>query len=118
MTPKTMAETEKHSGTSEQAPIDLVRLDADTRWALQITFALPERAAVDMHTLRLTGSLNLLVREGLAEDNPDARRHYRAAYALLAVKAEDLNDVRAWEHCQRLARLARVFAALYRQRRQ
>ncbi|MDG4857874.1 hypothetical protein P8605_06845 [Streptomyces sp. T-3] len=59
-------------------PVDVKQVDADSAWALQIRFDQPDREAVDICTLRLTGALNLLIREDLAEDEPDYRRLYQA----------------------------------------
>ncbi|NGO75259.1 hypothetical protein G6045_06135 [Streptomyces sp. YC504] len=103
---------------ADTRPIDVDQIDADTAWALQIRFDVPNRAAVDRHLLRVRGALNLLVREGLAESNPDARGLYREAYRLLDLHQnfEELTDAQAYEHLRGLARVTRTFAVLCRRR--
>ncbi|NGO79881.1 hypothetical protein G6045_30105 [Streptomyces sp. YC504] len=99
----------------EPDPIDVAQVDADTGWALQIRLDVPPRADVDQRTLRIIGALNLLVREGLAEANPDFRAMYREAYRLLdlANGARALTDAQAYGHLRALARVARTFTVLY-----
>ncbi|NGO77752.1 hypothetical protein G6045_19105 [Streptomyces sp. YC504] len=101
---------------TDPRPIDVAQVDEDSDWALQIRFNVPDRPEIDDRLLRLTGALNLLVREGLAENNPEARALYRAAYVLLGHQGVERTDAQAYEHVRALARVARTFAALYRRR--
>ncbi|TGB05762.1 hypothetical protein [Streptomyces sp. MZ04] len=94
-------------------PIDVAQVDADTAWALEIRFDVPDRPTIDVRTLRIAGALNLLVREGLGEENPDFRALHREADGLLKIDTSALTDTQAYDHCRALARIARTFCLVY-----
>ncbi|MDG4857065.1 hypothetical protein P8605_02640 [Streptomyces sp. T-3] len=100
-------------GGGETLPFDVAQSDADTAWALKIRLDVPDRETVDVRTARIKGALHLLVREGLAENNPDFRSLYRAAYRLLDTNTDVLTDAQAYEHCRALARVTRTFTIVY-----
>lgn len=101
-------------------PVDLATIDRTVTDALTLRLPLPERAWVDVTTLKLRGHLQLLLREYDGDiDAPPTRALHRDAYRLLALcDAFDATapPLHAYELMRALAETTRSFADLHEKR--
>lgn len=108
------------TGLNRHYPIDFATIDRTVTDALTLRLPLPERAWVDITTLKLRGHLQLLLSEHDGDtDAPATLALHRDAYRLLALC--DVFDattppLHAYELMRALAETTRSFAGLHEER--
>lgn len=105
------------TGLNRHYPIDFATIDRTVTDALTLRLPLPERAWVDITTLKLRGHLQLLLCEYDGDtDAPATLALHRDAYRLLALCDafdEATPPLHAYELMRALAETTRSFAGLH-----